>query len=96
MLGQQVRIVIQSVKDAEEGKNTLFGPEEAKKVHDLTNEIIRFAVMEHGMQSGRTSVAIAIPFGKEGEFIFFQMSARQLNVLNKITQDAARKFEELT
>ncbi len=84
-----VKIVIQSLEDAENGKPILENSPPADQYKRL--EDVTVGILEGGMQSGKTSLMF-IAQDKNKEVHYFEMSANNLEMLAGAVKGAQARF----
>ena len=84
-----VHFVIQSLEDAKNGKPILKNSPPATEYRELGD--VTVGILEGGMQSGKTALMF-LSRDKHGEVYYFEMSAKNFEMLNGAVEGAMARF----
>lgn len=88
-----VRLTIQSLEDAAKGEKGIEYLQQFKRsqIIEPKTETIHVCVMEGGMQSGKTSVALSFQLD-DGTPVFFELSADMMTTIASGVKSAVERF----
>jgi hypothetical protein len=86
---EPVKVVIQSIEDAKNGKPLIEGSTSENTYE--TTEPITFTFQEAGTKSGATSLGVIMK-DKEGNNVFGQLTVGHFNMLSQVLKGVQERF----
>ena len=87
-----ISIQINSLADAAQGKKCF---EEFQNTPARELKLFGMAILEAGMESGKTSIMLIIPDKQLGENIVVQLSADHFEMMAAVLREARQRFKDI-